>query len=103
MHVPAQIHQCNRNAKENDEGSEEVCKEEESGDEDAGESDPEVAKQLLRDHFVRLPVAVLLGESKDIAREFAVCNYLLHFVQSWYVLTPPLKLDVGECESGEED
>ena len=53
-------YQCNCNAKENDERAEEVSEEEEGGEEDAGQGDPEVAEQLLRDHLVRLPVAVLL-------------------------------------------
>ena len=56
-------YQCNGNTKENDERSEEVCEEEEGGDEDAGQSDSEVAEKLLRDHLVRLPVAVLLAKS----------------------------------------
>ena len=83
MHVTAQIHlcsielkclllyfrfehckyQCDCNAKENDERAKEISEEEEGGDEDAGQSDPEVAEQLLCDHLVRLPVAVLLIQS----------------------------------------
>ena len=58
-----------------------------------------------------------LGQSKDIAREVAICNDVLHFVQGWYVLPSPLKgtsrclfedwrhlkLDMGEGERGKQD
>ena len=53
-------YQCYSNAKKHDERAGEVCEEGEGGEEDAGESDPEVAEQLLRDHLVRLPAAVFL-------------------------------------------
>ena len=59
-------YQCYSNAKKDDEGAEEVCKEKKGGEEDAGESDPEVAEQLLCDHLVSLPVAVLLPDLKWI-------------------------------------
>ena len=55
-------YQCYCNTKKNNERAEEVGEEEEGGEEDAGKSDPEVAEQLLRDHLVGLPVAVLLAE-----------------------------------------
>ena len=59
-----------------------------------------------------------LGQSKDIAREVAVGNDALHFVQCWYVLPPPLgegsislvfedhqhlELDMGEGERRKQD
>lgn len=61
-------YQCYSNAKKHDERAGEVCEEGEGGEEDAGESDPEVAEQLLRDHLVRLPVAVLLPQLKWIQK-----------------------------------
>ena len=53
-------HQSNSHTDEDDDRAEEVCKKEESCDEDAGQGDPEVPQQLPCDHLVRLPAAVLL-------------------------------------------
>ena len=78
VHVPTQIHllnesesteytrdmisshQSNSHTDEDNDRAKEVCKKEESCDEDAGQGDPEVPQQFPGDHLVRLPAAVLL-------------------------------------------
>ena len=54
------VYQYDGDTEQDHEGAEEVSEEEEGGQEDTGQGDPQVPDQFLRDHLVRLPVAVLL-------------------------------------------
>ena len=58
-------HQSNSHTDKNDDRAKEVCEQEESGDEDAGQCNPEVPHQLPCDHLVCLPAAVLLQIMKS--------------------------------------
>ena len=75
-------YQCYSNAKKHDERAEEVSEENEGGEEDAGESDPEVAEELLRDHLVGLPVAVLLAHEKCTSDKSSVDLYFFTWVRA---------------------
>lgn len=66
VHVAAQVNQSNSHTDKNDDRAKEVCEQEESGDEDAGQRDPEVPHQLPCDHLVCLPAAVLPSQRKDV-------------------------------------
>jgi len=102
VHVAAQVNQSSSHAEEDDDRAKEVCKEEEGGEEDAGQGDPEVPQQLPGDHLVRLPAAVFPSQRKDVPRKVAARNYGFHFGKCRIVRTFFLKVDMGECEAGEE-
>ena len=86
-------HQSSSHTDKDDDRAKEVGEEEEGGEEDAGKSDPEVAEQLLRDHLVGLPVAVLLAELyQNVYRKLQISKSKLYFVTWVRAKTLPEKL-----------
>ena len=58
------VEECEDDCCEDEDAESEVCQHEERDEGDAGEGQAQVAGQLVRDHSVRLPRGVDLGNSE---------------------------------------
>lgn len=60
VHEPTQVHQAEGDCPEDEDGSQQVRQEDQSGQEDAGESEAEVSEQLPCYDLVSFPVGIFL-------------------------------------------
>ena len=61
------VEECEDDCCEDEDAESEVCQHEERDEGDAGEGQAQVARQLVRDHSVRLPCGVDLGNNEALS------------------------------------
>ena len=62
VHEATQVDQTEGDGAENQDWAQEVGQQDESGEEDAGQSDTEIPEELPGDHLVCLPVGIFLAQ-----------------------------------------
>ena len=85
VHEATDVDEGEEDADEDHERRDDVRDEKEGSDEDADKGKPNVAVQLVGNHFVRLPGGVGLGEGKGPPGEVGLAQVVLDPVHGWNV------------------